>query len=220
MQARKTHFTTTFRYYDFDRTRRAPIARFTPVLLWDSGHGSLPDPGLNPEAGVVVSAPSPTAHWADYDEGATAQFVCNRPVIGVTLNFALDGKEVLVALDGIAPVIVNAQVNAGDLLFVALTAGDTDPANRLLIRTASQTPFSRIPEMRPIVHPEFGKDLSFLIAPVQALASNAGAFNRTATNQQKFFFPVGVALRSTTTDASTNPQVIPVRLTLSTIFAQ
>ena len=74
--------------------------------------------------------------------------------------------------------------------------------------------------MRPIIHPEFGKDYQFLITPVRALANNEPAFNRTAHNQQQRFFPLGVALRSTTSDAATDPQVIPVRLTLSTVFVQ
>jgi hypothetical protein len=220
MQSYKTHFTTTFRYYDFDRTRRAAIARFTPVILWDSGHGSIPEPGINPEAGLIVSAGSPTAHWANVAQGATQQWALVRPVIGITLQFALDGKEVLVALDGITPLIVNAQVNAGDILFAALASGDTDPANRLLVRSSSQTPFSRLPELLPIVHPEFGRSINFLITPVRTLANTDVAFNRTGTNQQQRFFPIGIALRSTTSDAATNPQVIPVRMLTGTVFVQ
>jgi len=220
MQAYKTHFTTTFRYYDFDRTRRAAIARYTAVILWDAGHGSIPEPGVNPEAGLVVSAGNPTQHWANVAQGATPQWALVRPIIGVTLQYALDGKEVMVALDGITPLIVNAQVNAGDLLFAALAGNDTTAGNRLLVRSSSQTPFSRIPELRPIIHPEFGRDYNFLITPVRALANNAPAFNRTGTNQQQWFFPIGVAMRSTTADAATNPQVIPVRMLTSTVFVQ
>jgi len=220
MQAHKTHFTTTFRYYDFDRTRRAAIARYTAVILWDAGHGSIPEPGINPEAGLIVSAGNPTAHWANVAQGSTQQWALVRPIIGVTLQFALDGKEVMVALDGITPLIVNAQVNAGDLLFAALAGGDTTAGNRLLVRSSSQTPFSRIPELRPIIHPEFGRDYNFLITPVRALANNDAAFNRTGNNQQQRFFPIGIALRSTTADAATNPQVIPVRLLTGTVFVQ
>jgi hypothetical protein len=220
MQAHKTHFTTTFRYYDFDRTRRAAIARYTAVILWDAGHGSIPEPGINPEAGLIVSAGNPTQHWANVAQGSTQQWALVRPIIGVTLQFALDGKEVMVALDGITPLIVNAQVNAGDLLFAALAGGVTQPENRLLVRSSSQTPFSRIPELRPIIHPEFGRDYNFLITPVRALANNDPAFNRANHNQQQRFFPIGIALRSTTADAGTNPQVIPVRLLTGTVFVQ
>jgi len=55
---------------------------------------------------------------------------------------------------------------------------------------------------------------------VRALANSEPAFNRTGNNQQQRFFPIGVAMRSTTADAATNPQVIPVRMLTSTVFVQ
>jgi len=211
----KLGLTETFAYYDFDSSRQAAVPAFVPVVLWDtnaSGHGSLPS-DINAQMHHVVTLPKPTStrHYFDADPSAGTVFMNRQPIVGVTQAFALHGYQVAVQLNGITQLLVNTTVNPGDILFL----GGTSTANLLLTRTSSQTPFSRLPEIRPLIHPVFGKDFIFLIPSVVAVSPQSnlsGAFSRTAFGQGGFMFPIGIALSRATADASNNPQIIRVKL--------
>lgn len=136
-----------------------PIAPFTPVSL------VLSNPPTGTAVGQVVGLPTVSS-------GRNTTLL-----IGVTLEWAYSGKQVAVQLSGIVPVIANAPVAAGGLLFVAATT----------TRTSDQAPFSNLSSIRPPFR--VGQPVTLNVALVDDVAITAQS---SGANVQ--YFPLGIAL--------------------------
>lgn len=191
--------TLTYVWRDVDTTRRAAVAPYTVVYRWinaavgSGGHGPLPenDPILSAHAVVSTINPSAAspAHAITQGTGANANTLVTLYRVGVTQGLAIDAQQVGVMVSGLTPLIVQGPVEAGDILVAAIPG--TSSSGLVQVFTTSHELFQRVPHIRPLLHPYWGREVSLLVTPVRSLNRlNRGtvAFDASAR-----FIAVGVA---------------------------
>jgi hypothetical protein len=157
-----------------------PIAPYTPVSLLTSG---LPS-GYSP--GEVVGLPTISA-------GRNSTLL-----IGVTLEWAYNGRQVPVQLDGVAYAIANAAIAVNGIVFAAATA----------TRTADQEPFVNLPMIRPLVRPGQSVTLNVSLVDDVTITPQSGSANL-------IYYPLGIALSA----ASAQYELIQIRLMTQPFYA-
>jgi hypothetical protein len=172
-----TGLVRSFVYYDPNGN---PIAPYTPVALLTSG---LPA-GYSP--GEVVGLPTISSGRN------TVQ------LLGVTLEWAYNGKQVPVQLDGVAYAIANAAIAVNGIVFAAANAQ----------RTADQAPFANLPMIRPLVRP--GQSVTLNCSLVDDVAITAQS---SGTNV--IYYPLGIALSA----ASAQYELIQILLMTEPFYA-
>jgi hypothetical protein len=172
-----TQAVRSFVYYDASGN---PIAPYTPVSLLTSG---LPT-GYSP--GEVVGLPT-------ISSGRN-----NTQLIGVTLEWAYNGKQVPVQLSGVTYAIANAQIAVNGIVFAAANA----------TRTADQAPFVNLPMIRPLVRPGQSVTLNVSLVDDVAITPQSGSANL-------IYYPLGIALSA----ASAQYDLIQILLMTQPFYA-
>lgn len=210
--------TLTYVWRDFNTTRRAAVAPYTVVYRWvnaaenSGGHGVLPanDPILSAHAVASTINPSATNQPHTFQQGssATLNIYARLYPIGVTQGVAIDGQQVGVMVSGLTPLIVFGRVDPGDLL-VAVASGGTATAAELVPTFTNNSPlFQRVPHIRPLLHPYWGREVTMLATQVRSfnrLNRGSIAFDANAR-----IFVIGVAETGSTAD--TEYRIITARL--------
>jgi len=124
--------------------------------------------------------------------------VATRRVLGVTQMSQASGREVSVALDGFAEVMVNEAVAVDTLLFAV--AAET--------RTNLQTPLVNLPLMVMPVAPDLPQTYNLCLVNDLAITPASGGANA-------LYWPVGIALEV----ATAKYDVIQVQLMLQPMYA-
>lgn len=189
--------TLTYVWRDFNTTARRAVAPYTVVYRWinnttaNGGHGTLPaqDPILSAHAVVSTVNPDASAQFATQGSGANQFTFIRLYPVGVTQGLAIDAQQVAVMVSGLSPIIVVGPVNPGDLL-VAAIPGNT--ASQLVqVFTNNDSLFQRVPHIRPLLHPYWGREVSMLATPVRSLNQmNRGTVSFDANAR---FITIGVA---------------------------
>lgn len=180
-----TQKTMSFIWWDTVGAGANPVAPYQIVSLADSTEVAAAVTAGYADARVgntVIVAPTGTV---------LGQTINNRRIIGVTKNAAKNGDEVLVVVEGIAEVMMNAAVAADALLFGVARA----------TRTTAQTPLTSLPELLLPVDPSFTLTYQFMLADDPTLTYSSGGAN-------VIHYPLGYAMQA----ATAQYDVIPVHL--------
>jgi hypothetical protein len=172
-----TGLVRSFVYHDANGN---PIAPYTPVSLLTSG---LPS-GYSP--GEVVGLPTISA-------GRNSTLL-----IGVTLEWAYNGRQVPVQLNGVAYAIANAAIAVNGIVFAAANA----------TRTADQAPFANLPMIRPLVRPGQSVTLNVSLVDDVTITPQSGSANL-------IYYPLGIALSA----ASAQYELIQILLMTEPFYA-
>lgn len=172
-----TGLVRSFVYYDSNGN---PIAPYTPVALLTSG---LPS-GYS--AGEVVGLPT-------ISSGRN-----NVQLIGVTLEWAYNGRQVPVQLSGVAYAIANAAIAVNGIVFAVANAQ----------RTADQAPFANLPMIRPLVRPGQSVTLNCSLVDDVTITPQSGSANL-------IYYPLGIALSA----ASAQYDLIQILLMTEPFYA-
>ncbi len=200
----KLEFTQTYLYRDTSTPER-PIAMFTPVVLEST---------LGPNGESIVRPLDPSADFANLSASGNLWTV-NKPLVGVTQGWCLHNRQVAVMYAGLTRVIATAPVKVGDIVFVGAVTNNA--ADRVLSLPMSNSLFQRTPELRPLIHPLFGREFSFVVHGVFGIAPDDLTGLAAAP---RVFFPLGVAVKPALTASLTNPQIITVQLSLHPVIAR
>jgi hypothetical protein len=202
--------TETYVWRDYDDTAKNPVAPFVPVVLWT---GSVPssDPIFGAHQAVTIPKHDEASFWSTASSGAGSVSACRLPIIGVTQGIAIHGQQVTVMSEGITRLIVGGDVRAGDELVLAYKS--TNAVDRKFILDTMHPLFRNVPELRPLVHPYWGRAVAFVAARVLPLRvvndrRLAGAFSFVP-----FSYTFGIALQGTQVNDDNELRLISVRLT-------
>lgn len=187
MAARRTQQTLGFVYYDAPGSGANPIAPFQLVALATAA-----------EVTAAISAGVARAAIGSLVVPMTVGTVlsgtmCTRRCVGVTLNGAFSGDEVLVVTDGIADTMCNAAVTVDAMVSGAATT----------TRTTLQTPFTSMSELLLPFDPRASLTYNLALAGTPSLTYSSSGANVV-------YYPVGYAMGT----ASAQYDVIPVKLEL------
>ena len=202
--------TETYVWRDYDDTAKNPVAPFVPVILW---FGTVPtsDPIFGAHQAVTVPKHDEPSHWSTAGTGSNVVSACSLPIIGVTQGIAIHGQQVTVMTEGITRLIVGGEVRAGDELVLAYKS--TDAADRKFIIDTMHPLFTRVPELRPLVHPYWGRSVAFVAARVLPLRVVNQRRGTPTYSPNAFSYTFGIALQGTDTTNDNELRLISVRLT-------
>jgi len=181
--------TTTGIFFDNHATggqNTKALLRYTPVSL--ATGQDLTDAatfGIRTDAPIVVPTP-------------VSGGIATREVIGIAMESARSGTEVLLATAGDVHVMVNAAVALNARVFAAATT----------TRTSAQTPLINLFDANLPIDP------SYTLTYLASLIDDVAVAPQT-TSANVLFFPVGTALRV----AASQYEVIPVRLNFTPFYA-
>jgi len=202
--------TETYVWRDYDDTAKNPVAPFVPVVLWT---GSVPssDPIFGAHQAVTMPQHDNAQFWATSSNNQGSVSACRLPIIGVTQGIAIHGQQVTVMTEGITRLIVGGEVLPGDELVLAYKS--TDAVDRKFILDTMHPLFRNVPELRPLVHPYWGRAVAFVAARVLPLRvvnqrRLAGGFSFVP-----FSYTFGIALQETQVNDDNELRLISVRLT-------
>jgi hypothetical protein len=174
-----TGLVRSFLYYDSSGN---PIAPYTPVSLLTTG---LP---TGYSVGEVVGLPTIS--------GTPARNTTQ--LIGVTLEWAYNGRQVPVQIDGVAYAIANAGIAVNGIVFAAANG----------TRTADQAPFANLPMIRPLVRPGQSVTLNVSLVDDVTITPQSGSANL-------IYYPLGIALSA----ASAQYDLIQILLMTQPFYA-
>jgi len=202
--------TETYVWRDYDDTAKNPVAPFVPVVLWP---GSVPssDPIFGAHQAVTMPQHDNAQFWSNGGSGSNVVSACNLPIIGVTQAIAIHGQQVTVMSEGITRLIVGGEVRAGDELVLAYKS--TNAVDRKFILDTMHPLFRNVPELRPLVHPYWGRAVAFVAArvlPLRVVNQRRGA---VTFSTGAFSYTFGIALQGTDTNNDNELRLISVRLT-------
>jgi len=202
--------TETYVWRDYDDTAKNPVAPFVPVVLWP---GSVPssDPIFGAHQAVTMPQHDNAQFWSNGGSGSNVVSACNLPIIGVTQGIAIHGQQVTVMSEGITRLIVGGEVRAGDELVLAYKS--TNAVDRKFILDTMHPLFRNVPELRPLVHPYWGRAVAFVAArvlPLRVVNQRRGA---VTFSTGAFSYTFGIALQGTDTNNDNELRLISVRLT-------
>lgn len=211
--------THTYVWRDYDTTRQAAVAPYTVVFRWvdaapaSGGHGDLSGVANDPVFGAhaLVSTVNPNATQQTFTQNSNI-FTTLYP-FGVTQGVAINGAQVGVMVEGVSPLIVHGRVDPGDLLVVAST---TTAADLVVAFTTQSQLFQRVPHIRPLLHPYWGREVTLLatrVVSLQQLTRGTVTFN---PNQR--IYVIGVAETGTGAVSATDARIITARLACMTVY--
>ena len=202
--------TETYVWRDYDDTAKNPVAPFVPVVLWT---GSVPssDPIFGAHQAVTMPQHDNAAFWSTGSNVQNPVSACRLPIIGVTQGIAIHGQQVTVMSEGITRLIVGGEVLPGDELVLAYKS--TNAANRKFILDTMHPLFMNVPELRPLVHPYWGRAVAFVAARVLPLRVVNQRRGTPSFSISPFSYTFGIALQGTDTNNDNELRLISVRLT-------
>jgi hypothetical protein len=202
--------TETYVWRDYDDTAKNPVAPFVPVVLWT---GSVPssDPIFGAYQAVTIPKHDDATLWSNGGSGSNVVSACNLPIIGVTQGIAIHGQQVVVMTEGVTRLIVGGEVKAGDELVLAYKS--TNAVDRKFILDTMHPLFRNVPELRPLVHPYWGRAVAFVAARVLPLRVVNQRRGSPAFSINAFSYTFGIALQGTDTTNDNELRLISVRLT-------
>ncbi len=201
--------TETYVWRDYDDSAKNPVAPYVPVVLWT---GSVPssDPIFGAHQAVTIPKHDDAALWSTVG-GSNPVSACRLPIVGVTQGIAIYGQQVTVMTEGVTRLIVGGEVKPGDELVLAYKT--VDPVNRKFILDTMHPLFRNVPELRPLVHPYWGRAVAFVAArvmPLRVLNSRRGT---VSFSPNAFSYTFALALQGTDTTNDDDLRLISVRLT-------
>ena len=203
--------TETYVWRDYDDNAKNPVAPFVPVVLWT---GSVPssDPIFGAHQAVTMPQHDNAQFWSTGGSGQNVVSACNLPIIGVTQGIAIHGQQVTVMSEGITRLIVGGEVRAGDELVLAYKS--TNAVDRKFILDTMHPLFRNVPELRPLVHPYWGRAVAFVAARVLPLRVVNQRRSGSPVSINAFSYTFGIALQGTEPgNSDDNLRLISVRLT-------
>ena len=202
--------TETYVWRDYDDTAKNPVAPFVPVVLWT---GSVPssDPIFGAHQAVTMPQHDNAQFWSNGGSGQNVVSACRLPIIGVTQGIAIHGQQVTVMTEGVTRLIVGGEVRAGDELVLAYKS--TNAVDRKFILDTMHPLFRNVPELRPLVHPYWGRAVAFVAARVLPLRVVNQRRGSPAFSINAFSYTFGIALQGTDTNNDNELRLISVRLT-------
>jgi hypothetical protein len=203
--------TETYVWRDYDDNAKNPVAPFVPVVLWPDSVPSS-DPIFGAHQAVTMPRHDNAAFWSTAGSGGNAVSACRLPIIGVTQGIAIHGQQVTVMTEGVTRLIVGGEVLPGDELVLAYKT--VDAVNRKFILDTMHPLFRNVPELRPLVHPYWGRAVAFVAARVLPLRVVNQRRGSPSFSINAFSYTFGIALQGT---GASNPddelRLISVRLT-------
>jgi hypothetical protein len=202
--------TETYVWRDYDNTAKNPVAPYMPVILWP---GSVPssDPIFGAHQAVTIPDHNDATLWSTAGTGTNGVSACNLPIIGVTQGAAIHGQQVIVMGEGVTKLIVAGDVKRGDELVLAYKS--TIATDRKFILDTTHPLFTTVPELRPLVHPYWGRTVAFVAARVLPLRVVNARRGTPSFSINAFSFTFGIALQDSGTTNDSELRLISVRLT-------
>jgi hypothetical protein len=202
--------TETYVWRDYDDSAKNPVAPFVPVVLW-TGPVPSSDPIFGAHQAVTIPKHDEAAFWSTATSSSGPVSACRLPIIGVTQGIAIHGQQVTVMTEGVTRLIVGGDVKAGDELVVAYKS--TNAVDRKFILDTMHPLFRNVPELRPLVHPYWGRAVAFVAARVLPLRVVNQRRGSPAFSINAFAYTFAIALQGTDTTSDDELRLISVRLT-------